>query len=82
MVNANIDGVEISLPLPKTFSHGFVGFGTAGFYPAQFDDFRIYKGAKIQNLFVIFAYIYLCFIALWCVFRCFFFFHCLASPDL
>lgn len=36
--------IMLRVPLPSNYSGGYVGFGTGGFYPAQFDDFEITYG--------------------------------------
>ena len=40
---------KIELPLPPQYSGGFVGFGTGGFYPAQFDNFLLKSGECYYN---------------------------------
>ena len=36
--------VDLVVSLPMTFSGGYVGFGTGGYYPADFDNFKIIDG--------------------------------------
>lgn len=39
-----LDRVEISLPLPASYTGGYIGMGTGGFYNARFDDFELSYG--------------------------------------
>ena len=36
--------VELVMTLPIPFSGGYVGFGTGGYYQADFDNFKIIDG--------------------------------------
>ena len=36
--------IELVIPLPMSFSGGYIGFGTGGYYPADFDNFKIIDG--------------------------------------
>lgn len=40
----SLDKVQVTVPLPSDFVGGYVGFGTGGFYTAQFDEFKISYG--------------------------------------
>ena len=44
MATIKVEDKQMSLNLPKSYTGGFVGFGTGGFYPANFDNINIYKG--------------------------------------
>ena len=45
MATVSLGTVKKTLPLPSNFVGGYVGFGTGGFYNAQFDNFTISTGS-------------------------------------
>ncbi len=44
MADIELGDVKVTVNLPSGYAGGYIGFGTGGFYPAQFDDFGITEG--------------------------------------
>jgi len=44
VLTIKVDDIQENIDVPSFHRGGFVGFGTGGFYPVHFDDFRILKG--------------------------------------
>jgi len=43
-ISIEVDSTQGSTLRPLSYKGGFVGFGTGGYYPAHFDEFKILKG--------------------------------------
>ncbi len=50
MISVDVDSnTTMSSQLPSEYKGGFIGFGTGGFYPAHFDEFKITSGKYING---------------------------------